>query len=298
MPKQKSSASTVTGINPFVRSTPLFANGLNFFSSTAAPREAPVASQDVTVATSHPLTGPVLGTQANMRTPLNAFLHEHISPRGYKRESTINAVADVLGSVFSTEAHNRTWGSYEPSPARSDAWRLYLGLPQENQTFEFSQYRPSQSSENKPYLSIKNMVQRLRYDSNPDNPPPASNVIRSIVSGVQGSGGRLAASDAGFDPSEYGEGRWAGSEGTSARGFTLAVLGRYSWSRGADERGPYIAYYDRYDLDQSPEGTEGKFGRPFEVYGRIYYDPQTFEPLPEQNPLASMLQSLSSSRSR
>ena len=69
------------------------------------------------------------------------------------------------------------------------------------------------------------------------------------------------------------------------------VMGKFHWSRGQDERGHYIAYYDKWDLE-IPDAQSGvgkildrgqrKLARPFELYDRLYYDPKTFRPLPGQ----------------
>jgi hypothetical protein len=54
------------------------------------------------------------------------------------------------------------------------------------------------------------------------------------------------------------------------------VLNDYQWSKGKDDKGNYIAYYDNWDLNV-PLEKKGFFGRSLEVYGRIYYNPVTYE---------------------
>ena len=51
-------------------------------------------------------------------------------------------------------------------------------------------------------------------------------------------------------------------------------MGNYTLSEGQDEKGNYISYYDRWDLDIPGASIIGK---PFEIYDRIYYNPETFE---------------------
>ena len=59
------------------------------------------------------------------------------------------------------------------------------------------------------------------------------------------------------------------------------ILGKFTVSRGKDERGKYFSYYDSYDLNPY-KGDYSKFnskiedismgiGKPYEVYDRIYY---------------------------
>jgi hypothetical protein len=55
-------------------------------------------------------------------------------------------------------------------------------------------------------------------------------------------------------------------------------MGNYTWTKGEDKKGHYIAYYDKWDLD-IPIEEYGFIGKPFEIYDRIYYNPDTFEPI-------------------
>ncbi len=66
-----------------------------------------------------------------------------------------------------------------------------------------------------------------------------------------------------------------------------STLGHYTLSKGYDKKRklPYISYYDKYDLDKIP-GMDSVIGNPFEIYGRMYYDPKTKERLfPDQKKL-------------
>ena len=64
------------------------------------------------------------------------------------------------------------------------------------------------------------------------------------------------------------------------RDDTAGVMGWYSWNLGQDEKGSYIAYHDVWDLNVPIEREKGFFGKPFTTYDRLYYDPETFKPLP------------------
>ena len=73
---------------------------------------------------------------------------------------------------------------------------------------------------------------------------------------------------------------------SGAGGFNLK---NYQITKGEDEirRLPYFAYYDEYDFD-IPTGLgfdikgESIVGDPFEIYGRIYYNKETGEMIPEK----------------
>lgn len=76
------------------------------------------------------------------------------------------------------------------------------------------------------------------------------------------------------------------------KGGLGGVLGRFTIDKGQDEKGHYISYYDKWDLNpltskkgalrtlsdtvQSVVGVSTP-----EIYGRIYYDPKTGKPIDE-----------------
>ncbi len=60
------------------------------------------------------------------------------------------------------------------------------------------------------------------------------------------------------------------------------AIGRYFISKGKDDKGEYISYYDVFDEGSGPDGggMGEKLGltKPFEIYDRIYLDPKTGKP--------------------
>lgn len=137
--------------------------------------------------------------------------------------------------------------------AREDAWRLYLGLPQKYGTFDISDYQPQKGSgESKYYFKIKGFTDYLT-GRNPK-------LIRGLINGIQNADSPRIFQD-------------------------KRVMGHYKVDCGQDERGYYLSYYDKWDLD-IPLEQSGLFGKPFEIYDRIYYDPNNYEPLspPEEFP--------------
>lgn len=145
-----------------------------------------------------------------------------------------------------------------------DAWRLYLGLPQQFDTFTISHYKPAQGSEDRYYFSLQNPNEQV-ITPYPNEQIPAQardlaseSLPRRILFLLQ-----------------------RGDDLTSMYVDNIP-MGVYTISRGSDERGQYVSYYDRWDLDESLEGEQGVIGQPFEIYDRIYYDPETFEPLDPQ----------------
>lgn len=130
--------------------------------------------------------------------------------------------------------------------AREDAWRLYLGLPQKYNNFDISDFRPQRSrEETRYYFKIKGFGDYLT-SRNPDR-------IKDFVKTIKEANEPIISQD-------------------------RRIMGHFIIDCGQDERGQYLSYYDKWDLD-IPVEKNGFFGRPFEIYDRIYYDPDTFEPV-------------------
>lgn len=138
---------------------------------------------------------------------------------------------------------------------RMDAWRLYLGLPQKNNTFGISEYKPEKSKEDRYYYKI-NAYQKAYepVEVGGIKAVPVKSLIEFIKKNAKEGANKVMPEDQAF-----------------------GIMGRYTLSMGQDEKGPYISYWDRWDLDRSFEGKVGRIGKPYEIYDRIHYDPKTFE---------------------
>ena len=183
-------------------------------------------------------------------------------------------------------------GRYMRPEPEEDAWRTYLGLDQEYDTFRESEFRPTVSSDED--IRYRDFLDPDRVIDTLANRPPnevargfggtgwsgmsedqrrrrtLEGLERMISSGKHGyygdhpwgrrevEGGPFHATDRLNEPS-YGD-----------------VMGDYTLSAGEDEGGPYISYYDKWDV--APKvGQISKAGKPFDIYGRMYYDPETYE---------------------
>lgn len=222
--------------------------------------------------------------QAEARTRFS----ERIQPRSYAHDWVGDAANVVLGrDINSTVLARRS--DVEP---REDAWGFYLGLPQQSNTFAVSPHRPSrETGATQHYYAINGFLDRLgEHGAKLGNPEgshapvgatpwrstslvlpqvvkprqPVAETIRALVDAAASSDGKVVLSD--------------GANG---------VMGNFTVGLGEDERGPYVSYYDNWDLDSSkalagaPQFVQelpNKLGKPFEIYDRIYYDPETFEP--------------------
>jgi hypothetical protein len=139
---------------------------------------------------------------------------------------------------------------------RVDAWRIYLGLPQKHETFGISEFRPAKSKEDRYYYKI-NKFNKLFENQIVDETTvqsPVAEMIRYVKESAKPGTDRVIALDRG-----------------------LGIMGQYTIALGQDEKGQYISYWDRWDLEGSVEGRDGVIGKPFEIYDRVYYDPKTYE---------------------
>lgn len=221
------------------------------------------------------------------------WLAEHVEPFGY---SVLHGGEE---GTFGTNQNEKA-REQEHAKDRFDAWYLYLGLEQKEGTFEVSPYKPAHAENpnavyyrmpKKEGFLLRNGLMVLTAKGKDKETltdfgkaRPYSYVSDEEVKKVKDSDVLDAGSDlsekyhlqpiidsiAQFTPDDY-----------------YGVMGRYVVSKGVDEKGSYISYYDKWDLH--PGGVFGKkeaseyagVGKPFEIYGRIYYDPKTGEPITE-----------------
>ena len=187
-----------------------------------------------------------------------------------------------------------------------DAWRLYLGLPQQHNTFGISEFRPANSQDNIYYYNLNSYVSSLKeidarniealiQIKESSAKGPSSDLLwvyevynsleeaeeslkvtslERLVKLVQKNGGIFSGDDfGGISPVLSDEGE--------ILMMVSVLMAHYKLSLGQDEKGHYLSYYDVWDLDVPLEKGGGFFGKPFEIYDRIYYDPETFEIIEE-----------------
>lgn len=165
---------------------------------------------------------------------INDILYAGINPFGYDFESTLKR---FIPNLF--------LGREQKTPQREDAWRLYLGKPQVNNTFSISKYSPKDSKET--CYSITDF-----FDSYLAFGSPAEQ-IREIHERSQ-LGADIVSGD-------------------------FNVMGGYRVGISQDEEGrSFMFYYDVWDLDVPLERDRGFFGKPFTIYDQLYFNPKTYEP--------------------
>ena len=145
--------------------------------------------------------------------------------------------------------------------ASQDLWGMYLGFDQKNNTVSKSKFKPTKGAEDEDAIYYSFNDVRDIWADIIDGKITGTNIIDDIT-----------------------KDKWQMHD-SGAGGFNLAS---YQISRGEDREKelPYYSYYDEYDFD-IPTGLgfsmpgETLVGNPFEIYGRIYYNPETMEMIPE-----------------
>ncbi len=173
-------------------------------------------------------------------------LTNNVRPLGY---------ADPYGRVYDAVIKNQVDPDRKHVPnSRIDAYNIYMGLPQEHNTFDISKYKPSKGKNNTPFYykrSDKGIM--ANYDDS-DWSEPYSEYMLGYINKY----GELIPED---QLIRYDD-----------------VAGNYTINLGRDEHGKYISYYDKWDLNpfSLKNHVTGKeittdIGKPFEIYDRIYY---------------------------
>lgn len=161
---------------------------------------------------------------------------------------------------------------------RYDAWRLYLGIPQEHHTFGISNFRPEHSSQDQYYYRINNFLRDTQELINGSSELRGMKPIELLLAIEARQGTHVPLED------RIGTALLINPE----QRFTpeddiTTIMGHFRLSKGEDAHGHYISYYDRWDLGESIEGVGGLVGNPYEIYDRIYYNPATFEVVQPRN---------------
>jgi hypothetical protein len=129
--------------------------------------------------------------------------------------------------------------------SRIDAYNIYMGKPQKHNTLGISEYKPSVSKDpNQTYFKLNNSEV---FDH-----------LKTLITKKNGKDVLIGGDDPFFEGS---------------------VMSGYKASLGQDEKGKYISYYDKWDLNPldfinpiTKEEITTDYGKPFEIYDRFYYE--------------------------
>jgi peptidoglycan hydrolase-like protein with peptidoglycan-binding domain len=177
--------------------------------------------------------------QIQDRSKLNKNLTKNIYPYSYDNLEKRIWAAGVLGK----KEENREAIDKDPRPydkEKLDALNLYAGVPQKNNTFRISNYKPSTSKDNINYYTFNKQDDRF---------------VKNLIDyAYLKSKGAIDGSAKDYDIDVKG----------LVPDQEKNVMGNYKMSTGKDDRGTYVSFYDKWDLALMD------FGKPFEIYDRIY----------------------------
>jgi len=131
-----------------------------------------------------------------------------------------------------------------------DAFRLYLGLPQEMNSFTPSKYQ-------KGAFEIVNYNQML--------PEVLDENIENLIK------------TKGNPEKEFKYGEHIEGGNSPIKPYGDIVMGKHTVKKGKDDKGEYIEYADKWDLDSYKVGNVAvgqiadMVNKPFSIYGRVYY---------------------------
>ena len=217
---------------------------------------------------------PILGNEAIQRL-YNAIVLDRKEPMRELEEERIELLYDPSNPDYSSDQ--------AVEAERQDLLSLMLGQDQKYGSIEPATYKPTDAEDPDAEYERSRVTEGQIKDQliNPYVPPSLSRGYKADEGGNYiGDGTDLA--DLIIDKGSYG-----------------AVLGNYTLDKGVDEKGHYISYYDKWDvnplsrldkhsnttimsrgLDQAIQSAVGI--TPAEVYGRVYYDPETGQPIDEK----------------
>ena len=180
--------------------------------------------------------------QATYTPGINDVIYRGVTPRAYFATEKIK---QFVPNLFKERMQD--------SPMREDAWRLYLGIPQTHNTFGISEYTPDSSNTQVYSYKINGWFDRFMSGQ-------PFKTTAEFIRDLSEKGGKQIEID-------------GTSEGDLMGHFTLGI--------GHDEKGSFLYYYDLWDLDIPIEQELGLLGKPLVIYDRLYFNPNTFEPLEE-----------------
>ena len=183
----------------------------------------------------------------------SGITNEQLQNRNFIQERLSNNLApvgydNITSRLFNAVVMNKKDAINYISNSRLDAYNLYVGKPQTNNTFSISRYIPSKSKDkNVIYYSLNNDEFKDRLINLVNEEEDIAKYLKFIVD----------------------------KDLPSSR---ESAMGKFFPSVSEDNNGKYIAYYDKWDLNPlnlkvpfTNKEIPTDFGKPFEIYDRIYY---------------------------
>jgi hypothetical protein len=176
-----------------------------------------------------------------------------------------------------------------------DLYAYYAGQPLHYNALEYSEYKPTNAKNpNAKYISINDpkfkqeifdKYNEVFIKKGTENQTFSTERERDRLKSTKINENTYAVS--GYSPSnkeDYEEAKRLGIHPLDITGkkHVSNAIGRYFISKGKDDKGEYISYYDVFDEGSGPDGggvgETLRLTKPFEIYDRIYLDPKTGKP--------------------
>jgi hypothetical protein len=239
---------------------------------------------------------PILGNEAVQRL-YNAIVLDRKEPYREEQEESIEELYDSSDPDYSSLSG---FGGFGMSNAaveaeRQDLLSLMLGQGQKYGSIEPAIYKPTDATDpDAEYVRSKVTEEQIKKELTSAYVPGYLRAF-DYGSGISTSRGYKADED----------GNYIG-DGKDLPDLLLEkdpygdVLGNFTLDKGVDEKGHYISYYDKWDVNPlSSTSSQGDATsimsreldniiqsavgiKPREVYGRVYYDPETGKPIDEK----------------
>lgn len=218
--------------------------------------------------------------QIQNRSALNKNLAKNLFPVSYENAISRAWSAGVMNKKeekrkYHEEGRVDIPEMIEAKNRRIDALNLYSGIPQKNNTFGISKYIPTDSKDkNKTYYNFNSrdkehleekLIDKMSYNPlsymySPDGRFLDGTLMSKETLKEMNSKRTIDVGERKYDIDEV--------DG-------MGTMGEYTISTGKDKRGKYISYYDKWDLNPLELSIAGKelptnFGKPFEIYDRVY----------------------------
>ena len=215
---------------------------------------------------------------AEKRTAQIAWLKNN-KPITYREDFKPGMLSNIPGLSSLASGNQFGLNRYEMYGPLGDLYRYYGGQPLAHNVLVESKNKPSNSKDkNAKYISLNN------------DPTFVNEILdnyKRVTSGNLDKGIENKLSNNSWAVSGYS------SAGPNAHKTTKQgsehhsnAIGRYTLSKGTDEKGDYISYYDKFDQGTGSGINPGEMlglTKPFEIYDRIYIDSKTGKPIVQQH---------------
>lgn len=238
-----------------------------------------------------PIVPSLLGTVSNIASGIKNRLYNNLYPYGYsaqqynpdtKQMEEVGPAKRLFNAVILNKPEPEMVAARDNPQGfekeKMDLWGMYLGKGQKNNTIAKSQFTPTRGSGKGTYYSIPKLEEQIGGIGQ-IKAKDFNDFRNQVLSSTEGGA--------------FGFNSIGGSR-DDKKGKIVAnmqPLGDATISAGEDDKGYYISYYDKWDLNPFSGGSavNNKFVKALgldklddlagiagpEIYGRIYFDKKT-----------------------